>query len=136
MLPNVQIKQCSNHIPTTREHRRNALNSFFEACLILTTKANKMCGREENHKPVSIINVDVWILIKIFTELSPAMYKDTLCLWEWRTGEGRWGKVNPGMPKLFIIVKFLKMSFIYPIKSLLSSQYVQTHPIKFNIQDF
>lgn len=136
MLPNVQIKHCSNHIPTAREHRGNALNSFFEDCLILTTKANKMCGRKENHKPVSIINVDVWILIKIFAELSPAVYKDILCLWEWRTGEGRRGKVNPGMPKLFIIVKFRKMSLIYPIKSLLSSQYVQTHPIKFNIHDF
>ena len=44
---------------------RIVLNSFFEAIIILTPKPDKGTTRKENHRPVSLINIDTKFLNKI-----------------------------------------------------------------------
>ena len=44
---------------------RIVLNSFYEAIIILTPKPDKCTTRKENHRPVSLINIDTKFLNKI-----------------------------------------------------------------------
>jgi hypothetical protein len=44
---------------------RTLPNSFFEASIILMPKTEKDTSKKENYRPISLMNMDAKILIKI-----------------------------------------------------------------------
>ena len=44
---------------------RTLLNSFYEAAITLIPKQDKDNTKQENHKPISLVNIDAKILNKI-----------------------------------------------------------------------
>lgn len=52
-----------------RSQKKNLLNSFYEANIILTPKTDKDSTRKDNYRPILFINIDSQLLGKISANL-------------------------------------------------------------------
>ena len=63
-------------------------NSFYEATITLIPKPDKDATKEENYRPISLMNIDVKVLNKILANIIQSILKRSYIVTKWALSQG------------------------------------------------